>query len=115
MKQHIQQKDYLSLSKEVRTQLVQIFTIHKSEGVRVVNNEVVSDGSSQQDLIDAITIGKMIEYLGKDWKKVDNDKLFDDLFNKVIAKNGTNKGTEGKSIETKGNSPQSPQPVSPAK
>lgn len=86
MKNYIQQKDYLALPKETRVKLVQIFAINKSEGVRVVENEIVSDGSSQADLIAGITIGKMIDYLGKNWKKVDNEKLFDDLLIRVIEK-----------------------------
>lgn len=93
MKKHITQKEWLKLDKDLRRDLILTFAINKSEGVSVVDSEIVSDGCSQQDLIDGLTIGKMIEFLGNKWKKVDNDELFDSLLQLSIDKI-TNKTNE---------------------
>lgn len=86
MKQFLSQKEWLALPKDVRATLVYAFAINKSEGTRVMAGEIVSDGCSSQDLINGLTIGKMIEYLGNDWNKVENDALFEHLLSKVINK-----------------------------
>lgn len=93
MKISITQKEWLKLSKDLRQQLVYAFMINKSEGIRVVDSEIVSDGCSQDDLINGVTIAKMIQLIGNNWKKVDNDELFDYLFNLSIDKI-TNKTNE---------------------
>ena len=39
-----------------------------------------------------LSIDKMIDYLGNEWEKVDNDKLYEDLFIRVLDKlNGKTK------------------------
>jgi len=86
MKQFLSQREWLALPKGIRTTLVYAFAINKSEGTRVMAGELVSDGCSSQDLINGLTIGKMIEYLGEDWDKVENDALFEHLLSKVINK-----------------------------
>ena len=86
MKQFIIQKEWLALPKDVRQSLIYTFSINKSEGVRVVAGEIVSDGCSGEDLISGLTIGKMIEFLGSDWEKAENDALFDHLLENVINK-----------------------------
>jgi hypothetical protein len=48
-----------------------------------------------------LSIDKMIDYLGDDWEKVDNDKLYDDLFLKTLDKiNGKTKEIDPKGIAT---------------
>lgn len=85
MKTFIQQKEWLELPAETRQKLILTFAIHKSEGVVVQQNKIVSDGCSQKDLM-GLTLDKMIDYLGEDWKKVKNDKLYDYLFICVLEK-----------------------------
>ena len=105
MKKHITQKEWLNLDKDLRRDLILTFAINKSEGVSVVDSEIVSDGCSQQDLIDGLTIGKMIEFLGNKWKKVDNDELFDSLFklsvNKITNKTNESDEQDGKNVSKK--------------
>lgn len=87
MKTYIKSDEYLALPKEVRDRLIQTFAINKSGGMSIRDNKLVSDGTSQQDLINGLTIGKLIDFLGtRGWKKVDNEKLFDDLFTKCLEK-----------------------------
>lgn len=86
MKTNISQNEWLKLPVELRQKLVLSFAINKSEGTRVVNQIMVSDGCSQSDLINGITIGKMISFIGDEWEKVTNDELFDYLFRKVVDK-----------------------------
>jgi Zn-dependent M16 (insulinase) family peptidase len=99
MKTSIIQTDWLRLPFEIRQQLVLKFAIHKSEGTRVVNQIMVSDGCSQEDLINGLTIGKMIEMLGDEWEKKPNKELFDYLLDKVINKLSNNEQTKVKDIE----------------
>ncbi len=99
MKTNIVQTEWLKLPAELRQQLVLKFAIHKSEGTRVVNQTMVSDGCSQDDLIKGITIGKMIEVVGDEWEKVPNNELFDYLFDKVIQKLSNNEQIKVKNIE----------------
>lgn len=95
MKVYILQTEWLNLPQETRQTLVYQFAIHKSEGVVVQNNKIMSDGCSQRDLM-GLTIDKMIDFLGNEWEKTDNDKLYDDLFIRVLNKiNGKTKDTEG--------------------
>jgi len=115
MKTYISQKEWLELPVETRQKLILTFAIHKSEGVVVQNNKVISDGCSQKDLM-GLSIDKMIDYLGSEWEKVHNEMLYDDLFARVLVKmfgflceeyvnniysNGTFKGelTNGKTKE----------------
>ena len=86
MKKSITQEEWLGLSQELRDKLKEVFAINRSEGKKVVNNKLVSDGCSQGDLIAGITIGKMIEYLGDTSFAIntdDSERLFDDLFKRV--------------------------------
>ena len=65
MKQYLYISEWLGLDKELREKLKEVFAINRSEGMKVTNGKLVSDGCSQADLIDGITIGKMIEYVGE--------------------------------------------------
>ena len=105
MKISLTQKEWLKLSKDLRQQLIFAFMINKSEGMRVVDSEIVSDGCSQEDLMNGVTITKMIQLLGNNWKKVDNDELFDYLFNLSIDKI-TNKTNESSKEDVKDVVPQ---------
>lgn len=97
MKKYLYQSEWLGLDQELREKLKNVFDINRSEGMKVVNNRLVSDGCSQGDLIAGITIGKMIEYLDDTSFGMNTDnseKIFDELFerilNKVKEKNETN-------------------------
>jgi len=91
MKTYMSQALWLTLPAETRQKLILTFAIHKSEGVVVQQNKVMSDGCSQKDLM-GLSIDKMIDYLGNEWEKVDNDKLYEDLFIRVLDKlNGKTK------------------------
>lgn len=104
MKVYILQTEWLNLPQETRQTLVYQFAIHKSEGVVVQNNKIMSDGCSQKDLM-GLTIDKMIDFLGSEWEKTDNDKLYDDLFIRVLNKiNGKTKDTEGIDSREEGSS-----------
>ena len=90
MKQELLQAEWLGLDQELRDKLKEIFAINRSEGMSVVNGKLASDGCSQNDLTAGITIGKMINYTG-DLKLTintdeNNESLFDDLFEIVVAK-----------------------------
>lgn len=74
--------EWLKLPMEVRVKLREIFNIPKSEGARVVNNTVESDGHTFRDL-QALTVEKMQSYL--DSKEDDFVKLFDEVLAKVDA------------------------------
>lgn len=74
--------EWLKLPMEVRVKLREIFNIPKSEGARVVNNTVESDGHTFRDL-QALTVEKMQSYL--DSKGDDFVKLFDEVLAKVDA------------------------------
>ena len=91
MKQFLYQSEWLGLDQELRDKLKEVFAINRSEGMKVLNGKLVSDGCSQNDLTAGITIGKMIEYLAgeKTIYKVDTDnseKIFDELFERVVDK-----------------------------
>lgn len=87
MKTYLKINEWLKLPKDLRTELILKFQIGKSSTMSVVDGKIVCDGCTQEDLIKGITIGKMIELIGDDWKKVPNDELFDYLFNKFYEKN----------------------------
>lgn len=55
--------DWLELPMEVRVRLRQVFSIPRSEGSRVVDNKVESDGTTYKDL-GVVTIEAMRKYLG---------------------------------------------------
>lgn len=120
MKQQLYQAEWLGLDQKLRDKLKEIFAINRSEGMSVVNGQLVSDGCSQNDLTQGVTIGKMIDYLSDMTFEMNTDnpeKIFDELFGRVINKaNGTkelnsntkkdekakdNKGTESKDKRTK--------------
>jgi len=89
MKQFLYQAEWLGLDKKLREKLKEIFVINRSEGMKVTNGQLASDGCSQSDLTAGITIGKMIEYLDKEntTYKVNtenSEKIFDELFERVV-------------------------------
>lgn len=89
MKKYLDQSEWLGLDQELREKLKNVFDINRSEGMKVVNNRLVSDGCSQGDLIAGITIGKMIEYLDDTSFGMNTDnseKIFDELFERVVNK-----------------------------
>lgn len=103
IKQSLYQAEWLGLDKELREKLKDAFAINRSEGMKVINSKLVSDGCSQADLIEGITIGKMIEYVGETGNS-SPEKLFDDLLkrsiNKVEELNSNEKKDEQTTSET---------------
>src|SRR3990167_7860705 len=105
MKTHIRQKDWLLLPQDTRVTMVNKFAINRSEGVIVMGGEIRSDGCSQQDLIDGLSISKLLNFLGDDWTQVPNEDLFDHLLELTLNKlNGITKQAQLKEEEgtTKG-------------
>ncbi len=113
MKTFIKIDNYLALPKETREALVQTFAINKSQGMSIRNNKMVSDGTTQQDLINGLTIGKMIDFLGDGWyenikkdskkKTILNDELYDLLLTNCLVKiNDTIKKRNDKGINATG-------------
>jgi len=89
MKQRPTYAEWMELPSEQRNALVLQFNINKSTGVRVQNKRVISDGVSEQDLENALHLGKMIEFLGSDWKEAveyDTEMLADVLWEMVLRK-----------------------------
>lgn len=68
--------EWLQLPMDVRQKLRQIFSIPKSEGARVVDNRVESDGTTYKDL-SVVTAEKMAQYLQEDSVDLDFARLFD--------------------------------------
>lgn len=66
---------------EVRSQLKQVFGIPRSEGTRIEDNRVMSDGHTHRDL-SVVTVERMQEYL-KNPKQSDFFKLFEQVLSKV--------------------------------
>lgn len=73
---------WLSLPNEVRAKLKVVFGIPRSEGARIEDNKVMSDGHNHRDLT-AITVEKMQDYTGS--KQVDFFKLFDLTLDRIQA------------------------------
>jgi hypothetical protein len=74
MNPQLTKSQWCSLPQEIRNKLREIFGVQKSEGCEVVNNMIVSDGSSHQDL-QAISVASMQAFL---YSEEDNfAKLFD--------------------------------------
>lgn len=62
MKQYISLDQWIAMSLEERKQLAKVFGIRPSQGMDIVDGQVVSDGVTIHDLT-TINIGRMIEYL----------------------------------------------------
>ncbi len=63
MNNRIYPQQWLSLSKETRNRLVQVFDLERTGVTEIRDQEVVSDGYSVQDL-GKITLEAMCEYIG---------------------------------------------------
>lgn len=72
---------WLGLPMDVRTRLKEVFGIPRSEGARIEDNRVMSDGHSHRDL-SVVTVERMQEYLGNPRQK-DFFKLLDQVLSKV--------------------------------
>lgn len=77
---------WLSLPTDVRSKLKVVFGIPRSEGARIEDNKVMSDGHNHRDLT-AITVEKMQDYTGS--KQQDFFKLFDLTLDKIQAESST--------------------------
>jgi len=80
MKQFISYDQYIALAIDERNKIREVFNVVKSGGMDVVDNEIVSDGTTPNDLA-RINIGAMLEYLGE----VDRDYC-NNLWLQVIDK-----------------------------
>ncbi len=74
--------DWLALPMPVRQRLAEVFSIPRSTGTLVEGNTVKSDGHTYTDL-QAITVGKMQEYLGSGYS---SDTTFEEYLNLTITK-----------------------------
>ena len=54
---------WMEQTTEIRNKLVNDFEIHKSTGTQVVDNKIITDGVTAEDLL-CITAEKMAEYVG---------------------------------------------------
>lgn len=114
MKQCSSLDQWIALSMEERSIIIQKFNIQKSGGMEIADGQVVSDGVTIKDLM-VINISSMIEYLGDKHMKeileafdVGVEHLFDNLW-KVVLEVALDK-KEPKKLEETSNSDKSPEP-----
>ena len=80
IQKHISTASWMDLSWQVRTQLVKDLNIPKSKDVVLQDNVVLTDGRTQADINQAITIKSLQEYT-----KSSSDDIFE-LFGKAVEK-----------------------------
>ena len=80
IQKHISTASWMDLSWQVRTQLVKDLNIPKSRDVILQDNVVVTDGRTQNDINQAVTIESLQEYT-----KSSSDDIFE-LFGKAVEK-----------------------------
>jgi hypothetical protein len=80
IQKHISTASWMDLSWQVRTQLVKDLNIPKSKDVVLQDNVVLTDGRTQADINQAITIESLQEYT-----KSSSDDIFE-LFGKAVEK-----------------------------
>lgn len=80
IQKHISTASWMDLSWQVRTQLVKDLNIPKSKDVVLKDNVVLTDGRTQADINQAITIESLQEYT-----KSSSDDIFE-LFGKAVEK-----------------------------
>ena len=80
IQKHISTASWMDLSWQVRTQLVKDLNIPKSKDVVLQDNVVLTDGRTQADINQAITIKSLQEYTTSN-----SDDIFE-LFGKAVDK-----------------------------
>ena len=80
IQKHISTASWMDLSWQVRTQLVKDLNIPKSRDVVLQDNVVLTDGRTQADINQAITIKSLQEYTTSN-----SDDIFE-LFGKAVEK-----------------------------
>ena len=80
IQKHISTASWMDLSWQVRTQLVKDLNIPKSKDVVLQDNVVLTDGRTQTDINQAITIKSLQEYTTSN-----SDDIFE-LFGKAVEK-----------------------------
>lgn len=80
IQKHISTASWMDLSWQVRTQLVKDLNIPKSKDVILQDNVVLTDGRTQTDINQAITIKSLQEYTTSN-----SDDIFE-LFGKAVEK-----------------------------
>ena len=80
IQKHISTASWMDLSWQVRTQLVKDLNIPKSKDVVLKDNVVLTDGRTQADINQAITIKSLQEYTTSN-----SDDIFE-LFGKAVEK-----------------------------
>jgi hypothetical protein len=80
IQKHISTASWMDLSWQIRTQLAKDLNIPKSKDVVLKDNVVLTDGRTQADINQAITIESLQEYT-----KSSSDDIFE-LFGKAVEK-----------------------------
>lgn len=80
IQKHISTASWMDLSWQVRTQLVKDLNIPKSKDVVLQDNVVLTDGRTQADINQAITVRSLQEYTTSN-----SDDIFE-LFGKAVEK-----------------------------
>lgn len=80
IQKHISTASWMDLSWQIRTQLAKDLNIPKSKDVVLQDNVVLTDGRTQADINQAITIKSLQEYT-----KSSSDDIFE-LFGKAVEK-----------------------------
>lgn len=84
MKQLLTSRDWVGIGADERRRLSAQFLIGRSGPTEVINNELISDGTTDKDL-QALSIARMIEYLGPDLSWYQED-LFSFLLTLTLRK-----------------------------
>ena len=102
MKHFLDQPEWLKLTTEDRYKLRDKFVIGKTGTTEVINNKLTCDGVTQRDL-QALTVAKMIDYLGDELSWYDVN-LFDKLFQLTLNKlNNVKPEPSGRILNKSGN------------
>ncbi|KUK99143.1 MAG: hypothetical protein XE08_0220 [Parcubacteria bacterium 32_520] len=80
IKKSIPVESWVNLNWKIRTKLAIDLNVPKSSDVVLIDNKVLSDGRTQQDLNNSITVETLQEYT-----KSNNDDIFE-LFQKAVEK-----------------------------
>jgi hypothetical protein len=78
-------KRWLELNQDERMRLASQFTLRKTSATSVVNNTIVSDGHTHEDL-KRLSVGRLIEFLGPEILPWYNDAQLDKLLSLTLDK-----------------------------
>lgn len=86
IKPQLTQPQWLALPADVKAQLKVAFGVPRSEGARVDDNKVISDGHNHNDLA-VITLERMQDFLGFSQESDEFYETFDRVLDKLNAQN----------------------------